>query len=136
MIKPICKDSMILRRKAEPAQKGDEGTLQDLSDTLLANRERCVGMAANMIGVPKQIVAFFDEGKLRTMFNPKIVRSSMPYETEEGCLSWSGTRKVQRFQHVRVEYYDSCWRKKSEDFFGYSAQIVQHEIDHLFGKEI
>lgn len=133
MVKSIVKDIFFLAQKSEPATKEDLHIGQDLEDTLAANRERCVGMAANMIGVKKNIIivnmGFVDV----LMFNPVIVKKDTPYETEEGCLSLEGVRPAVRFQNIEVEYYDKNWKKQRQKLAGWTAQICQHEIDHLDG---
>ena len=133
MVKSIVKDIFFLAQKSEPATKEDLHIGQDLEDTLAANRERCVGMAANMIGVKKNIIivnmGFVDV----LMFNPVIVKKDTPYETEEGCLSLEGIRPAVRFQNIEVEYYDKTWKKQRQKLTGWTAQICQHEIDHLDG---
>lgn len=133
MVKPIVKDIFFLAQKSELATKEDLYIGQDLEDTLAANRERCVGMAANMIGVKKNIIiinmGFVDV----LMFNPVIVKKDTPYETEEGCLSLEGVRPAVRFQNIEVEYYDKNWKKQRQKLTGWTAQICQHEIDHLDG---
>ena len=136
MIMPIVRDVFFLEQKSEPATKQDLSVGQDLQDTLTANRDRCVGMAANMIGVKKRIiivnVGFMD----LVMYNPVIVKKDTPYETEEGCLSLDGVRKTTRYQNIEVEYLDSNWKKHRQKFSGWTAQIVQHEADHLEGRII
>lgn len=133
MIKPIVRDIFFLGQKSEIATKKDLPVGQDLQDTLQANRERCIGMAANMIGVKKRIIivsaGFFNI----VMYNPVIVRKDTPYETEEGCLSLDGVRKAIRYQNIEVEYLDSSWKNHRQKFSGLTAQAVQHEIDHLEG---
>lgn len=133
MVKSIVKDIFFLAQKSEPATKEDLYIGQDLEDTLAANRERCVGMAANMIGVKKNIIivnmGFVDV----LMFNPVIIKKDTPYETEEGCLSLEGVRPAVRFQNIEVEYYDKNWKKQRQKLTGWTAQICQHEIDHLDG---
>ena len=106
---------------------------QDLMDTLRANQDHCVGMAANMIGVKKRVI-IVNMGILNVvMYNPVIVRKDSPYETEEGCLSLTGVRKTTRYQNIEVEYYDSSWKKRRQNYSGWTAQIIQHECDHLEG---
>ena len=133
MVKSIVKDIFFLAQKSEPATKEDLHIGQDHEDTSAANRERCVGMAANMIGVKKNIIiinmGFVDV----LMFNPVIVKKDTPYETEEGCLSLEGVRPAVRFQNIEVEYYDKNWKKQRQKLTGWTAQICQHEIDHLDG---
>lgn len=105
----------------------------DSTDTLKANQERCVGMAANMIGVKKKIIIVNAGFMSIVMYNPVILQKDTPYETEEGCLSLDGTRKTTRYQNIEVEYLDSCWKKHRQKYSGWTAQIIQHEIDHLSG---
>lgn len=133
MIKPIVKDIMFLRRKSEPASKEDLETGYDLLDTLKHHREECVGMAANMIGVSKNIIIVNNGLTDIVMFNPVILKKEGPYETEEGCLSLTGVRKTTRYEKIEMEYYDFAWKKHRETFTGFTAEICQHEIDHLAG---
>lgn len=134
MIRPICKDIILLGKRSEKATSLDIPAANDLVDTLRANALSCVGMAANMIGISKSIIAFqTDDGSYMEMFNPKIVSSFGEFETEEGCLSLSGVRKTKRFQIVTVEYETRKFEKKRETFVGFTAQIIQHEIDHING---
>jgi len=133
MIKPIVKDVLFLGQKSEPAAKQDISVGQDLMDTLRANQDHCVGMAANMIGVKKKII-IVNMGIMNVvMYNPVIVKKDTPYETEEGCLSLTGVRKTTRYQNIEVEYYDSSWKKHRQSYSGWTAQIIQHECDHLAG---
>ena len=133
MIKPIMKDVLFLGQKSEPAAKEDTAVARDLQDTLTANRDRCVGMAANMIGVRKRII-IVNMGMVNVvMFNPVITRKEGPYETEEGCLSLSGVRKTTRYKRITVEYLDSSWKKRRQEYSDWTAQIIQHECDHLEG---
>lgn len=133
MIKPIMKDVLFLNQKSEPATKADMQVVRDLLDTLQANRAGCVGMAANMIGVKKRIIAV-NMGLLDIpMINPVIVKKSGAYETEEGCLSLIGVRKTIRYQEIEVEFWDINWKKQRQKFSGWIAQIIQHECDHLEG---
>ncbi len=136
MVKPIVKDIFFLAQKSEPATKKDLWIGQDLEDTLAANRERCVGMAANMIGIKKNIIIVNMGVADVVMFNPVIIKKDTPYETEEGCLSLEGVRPTMRFQNIEVEYYDKNWKKQRQKLSGWTAQICQHEIDHLEGKII
>lgn len=133
MIKPIVKDIFFLRRKAETATREDIQVGLDLQDTLRANREACVGMAANMIGVNKRVIivnmGFVDV----VMFNPVLIKKDTPYETEEGCLSLTGVRKTTRYENIEVEYLDMNWKKQRQKLSGWTAQICQHELDHLEG---
>lgn len=136
MVKPIVRDVLFLGQKSEPATKADLQVGRDLMDTLRANRERCVGMAANMIGVKKNII-IVNMGMIDVvMFNPVITKKDIPYETEEGCLSLDGVRPTTRYQNIEVEYYDFMWKKKKQKLTGWAAQICQHEIDHLQGRII
>ena len=133
MIRPIVRDVMFLRQKSEPATKDDIPVGIDLQDTLKANAHRCVGMAANMIGVRKNII-IVNMGLVNVvMFNPVLVKKDTPYETEEGCLSLDGVRKTTRYQNIGVEYYDFSWKKRRQKLSGWTAQICQHELDHLSG---
>ena len=133
MIKPIVKDIFFLRRKAETATREDIQVGIDLQDTLRANREACVGMAANMIGVNKRVIivnmGFVDV----VMFNPVLIKKDTPYETEEGCLSLTRVRKTTRYENIEVEYLDMNWKKQRQKLSGWTAQICQHELDHLEG---
>ena len=133
MIQPICRNVDRLSRPSLPAGADDLGTAQDLLDTLRAHTHECVGMAANMIGVNKRIIVFSDEGRLRLMLNPEILRRSRPYETEEGCLSLTGVRPATRYLSIRVRYQDTALSEHTETFTGVTAQIIQHECDHLDG---
>ena len=133
MIKQIVHDPFFLGQKSEEATKADIKTAKDLLDTLAANRAGCVGMAANMIGIRKRIIVFDNNGKDMVMMNPVIIEKSGEYETEEGCLSLTGIRKTKRFQFITVSYQDMEMKKKTEKFFGWTAQIIQHEIDHCSG---
>lgn len=136
MIKPIVKDVFFLAQKSEAATKQDLSVGQDLMDTLRANQDHCVGMAANMIGVKKRII-IVNMGILNVvMYNPVIVKRDTPYETEEGCLSLTGVRKSTRYQNIEVEYFDSSWKKQRQKYSGWTAQIIQHECDHLEGRII
>ena len=133
MIKPIVKDVFFLGQKSEIATKQDLPVGQDLMDTLRANQDHCVGMAANMIGVKKRII-IVNMGIINVvMYNPVIVKKDTPYETEEGCLSLTGVRKTTRYQNIEVEYFDSSWKKHRQSYSGWTAQIIQHECDHLVG---
>ena len=136
MIKPIVTDVFFLGQESDQATKQDLPVGQDLQDTLQANRERCVGMAANMIGVKKRII-IVNMGILNlVMFNPVMIGKDTPYETEEGCLSLTGVRKTTRYQNIEVEYFDSSWKKHRQKYSGWTAQIIQHELDHLEGRII
>ena len=133
MIRPIMKDPIFLAQKSVPATKEDLPVAQDLLDTLTAHKDGCVGMAANMIGVAKRIIAFDNEGKYMVMFNPEIVKRSEPYEAEEGCLSLPGTRKAKRYRSIKVQYQNDQFQTRLKTFTGWTAQIIQHEIDHCNG---
>lgn len=133
MVKPIVRDVFFLGQKSQAAVKEDTSVGQDLQDTLTANREKCVGMAANMIGVRKRII-IVNIGFLNVvMYNPVILKRDTPYETEEGCLSLEGVRKTTRYQNIELEYLDSSWKKHRQKYSGWTAQIIQHEMDHLEG---
>lgn len=133
MVKEIVRDPIFLQIKSEPATESDLQTAQDLLDTLEAHRDGCVGMAANMIGVSKRIIAFDDNGKYSVMINPEIVKFSGAYEAEEGCLSLSGTRKTKRFHSIKVSYLNEKFQPRIKTYSGFTAQIIQHEIDHCNG---
>ena len=133
MIREIMKDEAFLAQKSEPAVQDDLCTARDLLDTLTAHRDGCVGMAANMIGVNKRIIAFDNEGGYMVMFNPEIVKKSGPYEAEEGCLSLTGTRKAKRWRSIKVQYQNEKFQTRFKTFTGWTAQIIQHEIDHCEG---
>ena len=133
MIQPIMKDPIFLAQKSAPATKEDLQVAQDLLDTLTAPKDGCVGMAANMIGVAKRIIVFDNEGKYMVMFNPEIVKRSEPYEAEEGCLSLPGTRKAKRYRSIKVQYQNDQFQTRLKTFTGWTAQIIQHEIDHCNG---
>ena len=133
MIREICRDETFLAQKAAPATADDLATAQDLLDTLTAHKDGCVGMAANMIGVCKCIIAFDNEGTYMVMFNPVIVRQSGPYEAQEGCLSLTGVRKTKRFQTIKVQWQNEKFQTRLKTFTGWTAEIIQHEIDHCEG---
>lgn len=133
MICEICKDEAFLSLKAEPAAVSDLPTARDLLDTLAAHKDGCVGMAANMIGVNKRIIAFDNGGEYMVMFNPVIVKRSGAYETEEGCLSLPGTRKTKRFQSIKVQWQNEKFQTRFKTFTDWTAEIIQHEIDHCDG---
>ncbi len=133
MIKQIVRDPIFLGIKSEEATKADMDVANDLKDTLMANRERCVGMAANMIGIRKRIIiANAGIGDI-VMFNPVIVKKEGAFETEEGCLSLDGVRKTTRYQTIEVEFTDMSWKRQKQKYSGFLAQIIQHECDHLEG---
>lgn len=133
MIRPIMRDVFFLAQKSEPATKDDMPVVRDLLDTLAANRERCVGMAANMIGVKKNIIVVSMGPINVAMLNPKIVKRTGKYETEESCLSLEGMRKTTRYQEIVVEYQDQKFVKQRQKYSGWIAQIIQHEVDHTNG---
>lgn len=134
MVRELMHDPIFLARKSAEATKEDLQTAQDLLDTLNAHREGCVGMAANMIGVCKRIIVFDDGGKLSLMLNPEIVKASGEYETEEGCLSLlGGPRKTKRYRKIKVRYQTEQFQIRMKTFEGFTAQIIQHEIDHCNG---
>ena len=133
MIREICKAEVFLAQKAEAATADDLNTAQDLLDTLIAHKDGCVGMAANMIGAAKRIIAVEGEDGYLVMFNPVILKKSGPYETEEGCLSLTGTRKTKRFQTIKVQWQNEKFQTRIKTFTGWTAQIIQHEIDHCDG---
>ena len=133
MIKPIVRDAFFLSQKSEEATKADMPIVQDLEDTLKANRERCVGMVANMIGYRKKIIIVATGLADIVMINPVITDQSEPYDTEEGCLSLPGARKTTRYKKITVRYLDKKFAEHTQSFSGYIAQIIQHECDHLAG---
>ena len=133
MIKPIMKDIFFLNQKSEPATESDKQIAIDLLDTLKAHEEGCVGMAANMIGVKKRIIAINDNGFTKLMINPTITAKSSKFETEEGCLSLSGVRPTTRYKNITVKYLDMNFKEHTEKFTGWTAQIIQHEVDHCDG---
>ena len=133
MVCEICRDEAFLAQKGEPAAAEDLGTARDLLDTLIAHKDGCVGMAANMIGVNKRIIAFDNEGEYTVMLNPVIIKESGAYEAEEGCLSLTGTRKVRRFKSIKVQWQNEKLQTRLKTFTGWTAEIIQHEIDHCEG---
>ncbi len=134
MIKELMHDPLFLQRKAEPATKEDFSVAQDLLDTLIAHEDECVGMAANMIGVDKNIIAFDNNGTYMVMFNPEIIKKSGSYETEESCLSLlGGPRKTKRWKNIKVQYQTEKMQIRYKTFTGWTAQIIQHEVDHCSG---
>ena len=133
MIQPIMRDPLFLARPSEAATAADLPVARDLLDTLRAHRDDCVGMAANMIGVSRRIIAFDDEGRYVVMLNPRITRTFGEYEAEEGCLSLPGTRRTKRYRSITVEYQDERMKACVRSFTGWTAQIIQHEIDHCNG---
>ncbi len=133
MIQEIMRDEVFLAQKAELANPEDLSVAQDLLDTLTAHKDGCVGMAANMIGINKRIIAFDNEGSYMVMFNPEIIKKSDPYEAEEGCLSLTGIRKARRWKSIKVQYQNEKFQTRFKTFTGWTAQIIQHEIDHCEG---
>ena len=134
MVKELMHDPIFLAQKSKPATGDDLSVAQDLLDTLVFHKEGCVGMAANMIGVTKRIIVFDCEGSYMTMLNPEIVKASGEYETEEGCLSLlGGPRKTKRYQKIKVKYQNLQLQVRLKTFEGWTAQIIQHEIDHCNG---
>ena len=133
MIRDICKDVIFLARKAEPATPEDLPVAADLLETLEHHKDGCVGMAANMIGVNKRIIAFDNDGEYMVMFNPQILRRSGPYDTEEGCLSLTGVRPVKRWKTITVQWQNEKFQQRIKNFTGWTAEIIQHEIDHCEG---
>lgn len=133
MIREICKDETFLAHRAEAATADDLNTAQDLLDTLIAHKDGCVGMAANMIGVNKRIIVFDNEGEYTVMLNPAIIKQSGAYEAEEGCLSLTGTRKAKRFKSIKVQWQNEKLQTRLKTFTGWTAEIIQHEIDHCEG---
>ncbi len=133
MVRDIVHDPLFLGRKSENASECDISIADDLIDTLVENREKCVGMAANMIGKLKSIIVFDDIGTIREMFNPEIISQKQSFETEEGCLSLSGIRKVKRYKSIKVRWQTREFQVRIKTFSGWTAQIIQHEIDHCNG---
>ena len=133
MIQPIMQDRLFLAQKAEPATSRDKGVARDLLDTVKAHADSCVGMAANMIGVNKSIIVVAIGKTYSIMFNPAIIKKDTPFETEEGCLSLIGRQPVTRYEVIEVSYQNEKFKKKTERFTGWTAQIIQHECDHLEG---
>jgi len=134
MVREVVHDPILLAGKSETATKEDLQVAQDLLETLIANKEACVGMAANMIGVRKRIIVFDNEGSYMTMFNPEILKVSGPYDAEEGCLSLlGGPRKCKRYQTIKVQCQNEKFQTRVRTFAGWPAQIIQHEIDHCNG---
>ena len=133
MVREICRDESFLGKKAEPATAEDLPAAEDLLETLIAHKDGCVGMAANMIGVSKSIIAFDNNGAYMVMLNPEIIKKSGPYEAQEGCLSLSGTRKARRWKSIKLRYQNEKFQTRLKTFTGFPAQIIQHEIDHCQG---
>ncbi|MGL5557565.1 MAG: peptide deformylase [Paraclostridium dentum] len=133
MIKAVVKDILFLEQKSELATKDDVEVINDVIDTLRANLDHCVGMAANMIGVKKRILVFSVGEMIIPMVNPVILKKEIPYEAEESCLSLEGFRKTTRYEKIEVEYLDRNFKKHKQVFTGFTAQIIQHEVDHFEG---
>ncbi len=133
MIREICRDEAFLSQAAEAATQDDVQTASDLLETLEHHKSGCVGMAANMIGVNKRIIAFDNGGSYMVMFNPEIIKKSEPYTAEEGCLSLSGTRRTTRWRSIKVRWQNERFQERIKTFTGWTAQIIQHEIDHCNG---
>ncbi len=133
VVREIMRDEAFLSQKAELATLEDLPVAQDLLDTLTAHKDGCVGMAANMIGVCKRIIVFDNDGTYMVMLNPEVIKKSGPYEAEEGCLSLTGTRKAKRWQSIKVQYQNEQFQTRFKTFTGWTAQIIQHEIDHCEG---
>ena len=133
MVREVVHDVLFLGQKSEPATQADKQVAIDLLDTLKAHEEGCVGMAANMIGFHKRIIAFQDEGKIVVMLNPEIIKKSQIYSAKEGCLSLSGQRETKRYRSIKVRYLDMQMKIKIKTFKDFTAQVIQHEIDHCDG---
>lgn len=133
MIKPIVKDVIFLAQKSQEATKGDMEIVNDLIDTLMANLQGCVGLAANMIGVKKRIIVVVSKNEILPMINPVILKKENSYTTKESCLSLVGEREATRYENIEVEYLDKQFKRKKGKFNGFTAQIIQHEIDHCNG---
>ncbi|MBQ6348511.1 MAG: peptide deformylase [Clostridia bacterium] len=133
MIRSIVRDVVFLGQKSEIADRADVAVGRDLRETLHANRDKCAGMAANMIGVRKRVIVVGMGPVDVVMYNPEIVRRDTPYEAEEGCLSLDGTRRTTRYQNIEVTWLDDGWKPRRQRFSGWIAQIIQHEVDHLDG---
>ncbi len=133
MVKEICRDKEFLSQKSEIAGTEDLPVAQDLLDTLKAHKDECVGMAANMIGINKRIIVFDDDESYTVMFNPQIIKKSEPFDTEEKCLSLLGSRKTKRWKSIKVQYQNEKFQTRLKTYKGWTAQIIQHEIDHCDG---
>ena len=133
MVREICKDESFLSQKAERATIDDIQIAADLLETLEHHKDGCVGLAANMIGFNKRIIAFDNDGSYMVMFNPEIIKKSEPYQTEEGCLSLAGTRRTRRWKSIKVRWQNEKFQERLKTFTGWTAQIIQHEIDHCEG---
>lgn len=133
MVKEIIKDTSYLILKSEPANINDLYILNDLTDTLDSIKDKCVGLAANMIGYNKTILVFIENNKISYMINPKIIKKEDEYETEEGCMSLIGLRKCIRYNKIKVSYYNDKFQERIKNYTGFEAEIIQHEIDHFSG---
>ncbi len=134
MIKELIHSPEMLSEKAEIATKDDIQIARDLLETLISHKDGCVGMAANMIGENKRIIAFDNDGEYMVMFNPEIIKMSEPYETKEGCLSLlGGPRPCKRYKKIKVKWQNEDFKERIKNFDGFTAQIIQHEIDHCNG---
>ena len=133
MVRQIIRDTFFLSQKSESASAADRDAVRDLIDTVRANADRCAGMAANMIGIRKRIIAFNAGPLTVALINPEIIRREQPYEAEEGCLSLSGVRKTTRYQTIEVRYLDTSFKPRKQVYTGWIAQVIQHEIDHCNG---
>ena len=133
MVRPIMRDTAFLAQPSAPATADDLPAAADLLETLIAHKDGCVGMAANMIGLHKRIIAFEDGDGYTVMFNPEIVKCSQPYQTEEGCLSLDGVRPTKRYRSIKVQYQNDRFQTRYKTYTGWTAQIIQHEIDHCNG---
>ncbi len=133
MVREICKDEAFLSQKAQNATATDREIEQDLRDTLTAHADECVGMAANMIGINKRVIIFEEQGQYSVLFNPHIVKASGEFTTEEGCLSLTGKRFAKRYHSIKVAYQDDEMKPHFKTYTGFTAQIVQHELDHCEG---
>ena len=133
MVKEIIKDTSYLILKSEPANINDLYILNDLTDTLDSIKDKCVGLAANMIGYNKTILVFIENNKISYMINPKIIKKEDEYETEEGCMSLIGLRKCIRYNKIKVSYYNDKFQERIKNYAGFEAEIIQHEIDHFSG---
>ena len=136
MIREIMRDEAFLKQPSRAATAADLAIADDLMETLKANAGKCVGMAANMIGESVCIIAVEADGGYMEMFNPKILRRGMPYDAEEGCLSLTGTRRTRRYQEIKVQWQTRDFKTRVKNFSGFTAQIIQHEMDHLEGSII
>ena len=133
MTREIVRDQFFLRLPARPATAADAAIADDLMETLRANADRCVGMAANMIGENVAVIVFSDNGRLTEMFNPEILRKDGPFDTEEGCLSLDGARPTRRYRSIKVRWQTRDMKPRVKVYTGFTAQIIQHEVDHLAG---